>query len=480
MTINNLDTRPIRLPPYDPEILAVEDTQHRPIPSSIDELLELRKEELQRDDKIYNDPEIHIQDINVSGLDCEIPAVVLTRTGSAASKTRPGILFLHGGGRVMGNVYVGLAAVSELVKDLDAVIISPGYRLSPDVHGKVSVEDCYASLVWMSQHLTTYNIDPARFMIAGVSAGAGIAAGVALLARDRKGPRLCAQLLSCPMLDDRFDNLSSRQFENGRGFYTPWGRYAWKLILGDDVEQGTVSHYVAPGRAQDLSDLPPAYIDAGSGEPFRDEDIAYATKLWECGVQADLHVWGGGCHGFDLFYPTEIGAEAVKTRYAWLRRTLRERKEMTVSPVVSRSVTPSSTTSPVTYAQVPGPLGDMFQTFGSSHVAKIPLSGTLVVTSGQPGFDRHGQVVTESLEKEFEACLDCVEAALKAGGVEAGLASAHKFSAYFLDIRQESLMQEIWRKRFPEHRPAWVSVGVSQLAVPGMHIEISAEAVLSE
>lgn len=150
MAINNTDMRPIRLPPYDPEILAVEDTQHRPIPSSLDELLELRKEELQRDDSIYNDPEIDIQDINVSGLDCEIPAIVLTRKGGTTSKPRPSILFLHGGGRVMGNVYVGLAAVSELVKDLDAVIISPGYRLSPEVHGMVSVEDCYASLVWMS------------------------------------------------------------------------------------------------------------------------------------------------------------------------------------------------------------------------------------------------------------------------------------------------------------------------------------------
>ncbi|CAH0024625.1 unnamed protein product [Clonostachys rhizophaga] len=478
MTINDNNMRPIRLPPYDPEILAVEDTQHRPIPSSVDELFELRKKELQRDDNIYNDPEIDIQDINVSGLDCEIPAITLTRKGATTSKPRPGILFLHGGGRVMGNVYVGLAAVSELVKDLNAVIISPGYRLSPDVHGMVSVEDCYASLVWMSQNLTTYNIDPARFMIAGVSAGAGIAAGVTLLARDRNGPSLCAQLLSCPMLDDRFDNLSSRQFENGRGFYTPWGRYAWKLILGDDIERGTVSHYVAPGRAEDLSDLPPAYIDAGSGEPFRDEDIAYAAKLWECGVQADLHIWGGGCHGFDLFYPTEVGAEAVKTRYVWLRRTLRERKESTVPSTVSSSTTPSSASHSVTYAQVPGPLGDLFQTSGSSHIARIPLSGSLVITGGQPGFDRHGQLVTESLEKEFEACLDCVETALKAGGVKAGLAGAHKFSAYFLDVRHEAVLQEVWRKRLPEHRPTWVSVGVSQLAVPGMRIEISAEAAL--
>lgn len=278
MKLDETDVRSIPRPPYDPDILAIEDTQHRPIPTTHDDLLLLRREELQRDEDIYNDPKIVINEISVTGLNCQIPATTLTRKDCITSNLRPGVLFLQGGGRVMGNVYVGLAAVSELVKDLDAVIVSPEYPLAPDVHGMVSVEDCYSSLVWMSQNLTTYNIDPDRVMIAGVSAGAGIAAGVALLARDRKGPKLCAQLLSCPMLDDRFTSLSSRQFENGRGFYTPWRRYAWALF-GKDIEQDSVSHYVAPGRAEDLSDLPPAYIDVGSNEPLSDEDIAYAAKL---------------------------------------------------------------------------------------------------------------------------------------------------------------------------------------------------------
>lgn len=316
----------IRSPPYDREITAFEDTQHRPIPSSLDELLELRKEEPSRDDKIYTDSRIAIDEISVPGADGLLHAIVLTREPRlASSKPCPGVLFLHGGGRVMGNVYVGLAAVSGLVKDLDAVVVSVGYRLSPEVSGTDTIEDCYASLVWMSENLGTFNIDPARFMITGVSAGAGLAAGTVLLSRDRKGPHVCAQLLACPMLDDRFLTLSSKQFENGRGFYTEWGRYAWKCVLGEDAEKGNVSQYVAPGRAEDLSNLPPAYIDAGSAEPFRDEGIAYATKLWECGVQADLHIWGGGCHGFDLFFPTEIGAQAMQTRDAWLRRTLREK-----------------------------------------------------------------------------------------------------------------------------------------------------------
>ena len=228
----------------------------------------------------------------------------------------------------MGNVYVGLSAVTRFVKELDAVIVSVGYRLSPDVPGMTAVEDCYASLLWMSERLVELNIGPSRFIVAGVSAGAGLAAGALLMARDHNGPRVAAQLLVCPMLDDRLTNLSSRQFENGRGFYTAWGRYAWRCILGDDAESDRVSQYVAPGRAEDLSGLPPAYIDAGSCEPFRDEDVNYATKLWECGVQADLHIWGGGIHGFDLFFPTQIGAKAIRTRDAWLRRVLEGNKQM--------------------------------------------------------------------------------------------------------------------------------------------------------
>ncbi|KAF4470383.1 alpha beta hydrolase domain [Fusarium albosuccineum] len=316
----------IRLPPYDPEIIAIEDTQHRPIPVSFDDLIELRREEPPRDETIYSDPSIAIEDQTIPGRDAPIPAIVLTnKSRPTKSRSRPDILFLHGGGRVMGNVYVGLAAVSEFIKELDAVVVSPEYRLSPDVPGMSAVEDCYASLVWMWEQFAAFEIDPTRFVIAGASAGAGLAAGTTLLARGRNGPKVSAQLLICPMLDVRFISLSSRQFENGRGFYTAWGRYAWKCVLGEDAAGENVSYYVAPGRAEDLSDLPPAYIDAASGEPFRDEDIAYATKLWECGVQADLHIWGGGSHGFDLFFDTEIGVQAIKTGIAWLRRVLREK-----------------------------------------------------------------------------------------------------------------------------------------------------------
>lgn len=313
------------LPPYDTEIIKFEDTQHRPLPSSFEDLLALRSKEPPSDATIVQDPDLKIENLQIPSPDGVIDAISLSNRHLVDSNTpRPGILFCHGGGRVMGNVYVGLKSLVETVKDLNAVVISISYRLSPDYPGICAVEDCYSSLLWMSDNFDRFNIDPDRFMIAGVSAGAGLAAGTALLSRDRDGPKLCAQLLICPMLDDRCNTMSCHQFENGYGFYTAWDRYAWSCVLGEQAGTGDVNPYIAPARATDLSNLPLAYIDAGSGEPFRDEDIAYATKLWESGVQAHLHIWGGGPHGFDLFYETNLALQATDTRNKWLKNFLQK------------------------------------------------------------------------------------------------------------------------------------------------------------
>lgn len=315
------------LPPYDPEITATEDTQHRPLPTGFEELKEIRRGEEDRSQEFFDDPDVEIQNHVIPGPDVDLAAISLSRRKPLNAKSpRPGILFFHGGGRVMGSVFTGLNSLTEAVKELDAVVISVEYRLSPDTPGTDVVEDCYASLVWFSKNLSHFRVNPNQFMIAGVSAGAGLAAGIMLMARDRNGPQVCAQLLMCPMLDDRCKTLSCMQFENGRGFYTAWDRYAWSCVLGSQAGKDGVSPYVAPARASDLSGLPVAYIDAASGEPFRDEDIAYATALWKCGVQAHLHVWGGGCHGFDLFYKSELGRQACATRTKWLIEFLRSRQ----------------------------------------------------------------------------------------------------------------------------------------------------------
>jgi acetyl esterase/lipase len=335
MTQANAQTIPpgsLPLPPYDPELVALEDNQHRPLPKSYEELLELRRTEEDCSQEFLSDPELTVKNHTIPGPDGKgtLTAITLSRREPLdPERTHPGILFFHGGGRVMGTVYTGLRSLTSAVKDLDALVLSVDYGLAPETPALDVLEGCYASLLWLAESLHEFKINPSQFIIAGVSAGAGLAAGVALMARDRDGPTLAAQMLMCPMLDDRCDTLSCRQFENGRGFYTAWDRYAWSCILGSHAgekqEEAQVSPYVTPARAKDLSGLPLAYIDAASGEPFRDEDIAYATRLWQSGVQAHLHVWGGGVHGFDLFYECELGRQAFQTRNRWLIEFLRAR-----------------------------------------------------------------------------------------------------------------------------------------------------------
>lgn len=133
----------------------------------------------------------------------------------------------------------------------------------------------------------------------------------------------------------------------------------------------------------------------------------------------------------------------------------------------------------IEFTQTPGPLGDLYSSSGASHAARIPLSGTLVVTSGQPGFDLEtGTLVTTSLEDEINACLNCVEKALVSAGVVNGLAGTHKLNCFLRDARYDPVLMEVWRARVPGHKPTFVTVGVASLAMSEMRVEIAAEAVI--
>ena len=197
------------------------------------------------------------------------------------------------------------------------------YRLAPEHPDPYPVEDCYATLLWTVEHAAELGVDPARIVVNGPSAGGGLAAGVALLARDRGGPPLLGQLLVSPMLDDRNETVSSHQID-GVGV---WDRESndtgWNALLGDRRGTDTVSIYAAPARATDLTGLPPAYLECGSAEVFRDEDVAYASSLWAAGVQAELHVWPGAFHASDQLAPdAALSREAVTARDAWMARLL--------------------------------------------------------------------------------------------------------------------------------------------------------------
>jgi len=235
----------------------------------------------------------------------------------------PCIYWIHGGGMVMGDRFSQLDIPLEWLDEFGAVVVSVDYRLAPEATGTTLVEDCYDGLLWLAEHATDFGIDPARIIVAGASAGGGLAAGLTLLARDLGAPAIAAQILICPMLDHRNTSVSSRQYSGVPGVWTgEMNAFGWRAVLGD-LAADKVPAYVSPALAEDLSGLPATYVDAGSAEVFRDEDTDYATRIWAAGGQAELHVWAGGFHGFDALYPhARISATARRTRTDWLARLL--------------------------------------------------------------------------------------------------------------------------------------------------------------
>ncbi|MCD2195353.1 alpha/beta hydrolase [Actinomycetospora endophytica] len=236
----------------------------------------------------------------------------------------PLLYYLHGGGMIMGTHRApALLEVLDWAEELGATVVSADYRLAPDHPDPAPVEDCYAGLTWLTGKAGDLGLDPARVVVVGTSAGGGLGAGTALLARDRGGPALAAQMLLCPMLDDRNASGSSAQMA-GVGV---WDRTAndtgWTALLGDRRGGPDVSPYAAPARAEDLSGLPPTFLDVGSAETFRDETVAFASRLWAAGGSAELHVWPGGFHVFDAMVPdASLSLAARSVRLPWLRRAI--------------------------------------------------------------------------------------------------------------------------------------------------------------
>jgi acetyl esterase/lipase len=233
----------------------------------------------------------------------------------------PIMYYIHGGGMIGGDRCTVPSKHVEWVEQLAIVLVSVEYRLAPQHPHPALVEDCYAGLRWTYEHADEIGGDSTRIVIGGGSAGGGLSAATALLARDRGGPPLLAQYLQCPMMDDRSETVSMQQFDGLDGVFTRSANVAaWTAVLGEASGGPDVSPYAAPARATDLSGLPQAFIDAGSSEPFRDEAVDYATRLWAAGVQAELHIWAGGFHGFTALPTTQVAQAAEAAQLNWLTR----------------------------------------------------------------------------------------------------------------------------------------------------------------
>ncbi|WP_394618349.1 alpha/beta hydrolase [Lentzea sp. JNUCC 0626] len=240
-----------------------------------------------------------------------VPVLVLRPTGAVG----PPVLHIHGGGMVAGTRRSDLHVLAEWVAELGVVLVSPEYRLAPEHPHPAPVEDCYRTLKWMERN------GFAEPVVAGTSAGGGLAAAVVLMARDFGGPVVRGQLLMCPMLDDRCETPSSHQFLAGTTWVRASNLTGWTALLGEARGGPDVSPFAAPARAVSLEGLPPTYVDVGSVDVFRDEAVAYASRIWQAGGDAELHVWPGGCHGFDQLVPEAVlSRRARAARVEWLRR----------------------------------------------------------------------------------------------------------------------------------------------------------------
>jgi acetyl esterase/lipase len=234
----------------------------------------------------------------------------------------PGLLHVHGGGYVMGNPEMSDARNRVLARQIGCVIVSVDYRLAPETPFPGGIEDCYAALKWLDLHATELNVDTNRLAVTGESAGGGLAASLALLARDRDEIPLCFQQLIFPMIDDRTGSVGEPHPYAGEFvFSAASNRFGWSALLG--VAPGStngISPYAAAARAENLAGLAPAFIAVGALDLFIEENMEYARRLMRAGVPTELHVYPGAFHGYLLAPQARITQNADRDAEHALRR----------------------------------------------------------------------------------------------------------------------------------------------------------------
>jgi acetyl esterase/lipase len=249
--------------------------------------------------------------------------VVRVHRPRAVSGPLPCVYSIHGGGYVLGTYAMDDARFDRLCPTFPCLGVSVEYRLAPETAYPGPLDDCYAGLCWTFEHAAELGIASDRVGIAGVSAGGGLAAALALLVRDRGEVSVAFQLLECPMIDDRQTTSSSRL--DGLPI---WSResneFGWRSYLGELYGHADLPPYAAPARADDLTGLPPALVIVGGADGFRDEDIEYALRLNQAGVPTELHVLPGAPHGVQMFASSVVARRWNQIVVEWLGLQLRD------------------------------------------------------------------------------------------------------------------------------------------------------------
>ncbi len=236
-------------------------------------------------------------------------AMKLLVLGQREDGGHPGVLWIHGGGYRSGMPEMAFfSRAADLVRYFHAVVVTPEYRLSGTAPYPAALDDCYAALLWLKEHAAELGVRSDQIMVGGESAGGGLTAALCMLARDRGEVNIAFQMPLYPMLDDR-DTPSSRD-NHAPVWNTAKNHSAWaKYLAGQDREH--LSPYASPARQTDYRKLPPCYTFVGDAEPFYDETLRFVENLRAAGVEAELDVFPGQFHAFDMFRPhSEAGVEA--------------------------------------------------------------------------------------------------------------------------------------------------------------------------
>ncbi|PYI52282.1 lipase [Paenibacillus flagellatus] len=259
---------------------------------------------------------VHITERIIFGGDSNEMLIKIYEPVRREGEKLPALLWIHGGGYVLGHPNGEDALCESFVQTANCVVLSPDYRLAPEHPFPAGIEDCYAALVWMTRVADVWNIDLSRIAIGGASAGGGLTAALAMLARDRGGPAVCFQMPLYPMIDDRNTTPSSYEITDPAVWNRANNEAAWKMYLGEHA-RGDVSPYAAPSRASNLAGLPPAYTCVGQLDPFRDETMDYVARLAQAGVDVEFHLYPGCFHGFEHVVPAAEISRRAKNGYVY-------------------------------------------------------------------------------------------------------------------------------------------------------------------
>lgn len=268
-------------------------------------------------------PNVTVRERRVPGPEGAPDVRILLYQPTQTPQSTAALLWLHGGGYVSGSVDLEDIRARSIAAELGCVMVSVDYRLAPETPFPGPLEDCYAVLRWLHANAGELGVDTGRLAVGGGSAGGGLAAALALLARDRGEIPLAFQVLIAPMLDDRTVVIEPPHPYTGEFIWTrESNRFGWASLLGQEPGSDGISPYAAAARAENLARLPSTFIAVGALDLFLEEDMEYARRLTRAGVPTELHVYPGVYHGFQMVPSAWVTQAVARDQISAIRRAL--------------------------------------------------------------------------------------------------------------------------------------------------------------